>query len=293
MDKYFDSHVHTYNSDGIYSFEELCEMALQKNISVMVITDHNIIIGNQELSAVREKYPQIELPLGCEFSCKYTTVEGRLIQLHVGGINITATEEINRIINHNNKSTPIYIGGILSRLETECGINLCTFEELQGMIIAKQPGRKHIAKLLVERGYCKSIKEAFEKYIGDDKPAYFDNVPYLATLEEVVKAIVCSGGVASLCHLFKYELSDLETEALLSEFSKLAGNLGAMEVYYFRYNERQQKQLAALAGRFGLMESAASDYHGDGESKSLGQYPIVLYTKMCKQMKADKYRDDL
>ena len=233
MDKYFDAHVHTYNSDRIYSFEELCEMALQKNISVLVITDHNTIIGNQELSAVRKKYPQIELPLGCEFSCKYTTVEGRLIQLHVGGINITATEEINRIINHNNKSTPIYIGGILSRLETECGINLCTFEELQGMIIAKQPGRKHIAKLLVERGYCKSIEEAFEKYIGDDKPAYFDNVPYLATLEEVVKAIVGSGGVASLCHLFKYELSDVETEALLSEFSMLAGDLGAMEVYYF------------------------------------------------------------
>ena len=284
MSEYFDAHVHTYLSDGIFSPEQICEKAIWDGLSVLVITDHNTCMSEDEISELRRKYPQLELPLGCEISCKYQTIEGRWVQLHLGAINFTLTDKMKRILAHNNKSVPLYVGTILERLESECGISLCSFEELKDMITANQPGRKHIANLLVERGYCSSNEESFQKYIGDNAPAYFENIPYFVTMEEVIKAVVDAGGVVSLCHLFKYELSNAETEALLSTFSQMAGDLGALEVYYFRYNEDQRKLLAEYARRFQLLPSAASDYHGDGESKGLMKCPKALYEKMREHM---------
>ena len=35
-------------------------------------------------------------------------------------------------------------------------------------------GRPHIAKALIEKGYVKSIEEAFEKFLERGKPAYVE-----------------------------------------------------------------------------------------------------------------------
>jgi predicted metal-dependent phosphoesterase TrpH len=34
------------------------------------------------------------------------------------------------------------------------------------------PGRLHIARAMVEMGHIENIRQAFNKYIGDDGPAY-------------------------------------------------------------------------------------------------------------------------
>ena len=67
-------------------------------------------------------------------------------------------------------------------------------EEFPGSIIT----RAHYAQLLLKKGYTKSLKEAFERYIGD-------NSPYFLTREkgspaDAIRLIKTLGGVRVLAH---------------------------------------------------------------------------------------------
>ena len=164
MSGYFDAHVHSYRSDGLYSTKELCEMAIKKNIAVLVITDHNTCMDGDELSVLREKFPQLELPRGCEFSCSYQ-VDGELKQIHIGGISFRLTYEIKNVLAYNQQGSPAYVRKILAKLKSDCEIDLGTFEELRSSYKAKSLGRKQIAEKLRDNGYCADIEEAFQKYL--------------------------------------------------------------------------------------------------------------------------------
>ena len=78
-----------------------------------------------------------------------------------------------------------------------------------------------------------------------------------------------------------------QNKALIKTVKSIAGELPAIEVYYTKYDDRQQNELLAYAKEFGLALSAGSDFHGDPESpvKSLGQFPIDLYAKMQERIR--------
>lgn len=59
-------------------------------------------------------------------------------------------------------------------------------------------GRPHIARLLLEKGYVSTVKEAFEKYIGYGGPAYVERHKLLP--REVIALIKDCGGVPVLAH---------------------------------------------------------------------------------------------
>ena len=286
MSGYFDTHVHSYRSDGLYSTEELCEMAIKNNISVLVITDHNTCMSDKELSDLRGKFPQLELPRGCEFSCSYQ-VDGELKQIHIGGISFRVTDEIKNVLAYNQQGYPAYVKQILAKLKHECGIDIGTYEELRASYKAKTLGRKQIAEKLRDIDYCADIEEAFQKYLKKGCPAYVSNAEHLSSLEDTVRAIANAGGIVSICHLFQYNLSNEQNKALIKTVKSIAGELTAIEVYYTKYDNRQRSELLAYAKEFGLALSAGSDFHGDPESpvKNLGQFPIDLYAKMQERIR--------
>lgn len=286
MSGYFDAHVHSNLSDGLYSPEELCKMAVNKNIGVLVITDHNTCLSDKELSNLRGKFLQLELPRGCEFSCAYK-VNGELKQIHLGGISFRVTDEINSVLAHNQQGYPAYVKKILAKLKYECGFDVGTYEELRASYKAKTLGRKQIAEKLRDNGCCTDIEEAFQKYLKKGCPAYVSNAEHLSSLEDTVRAIANAGGIVSICHLFQYNLTDEQNKALIKTVKSIAGELTAIEVYYTKYDDRQQNELLTYAKEFGLALSAGSDFHGDPESpvKSLGQFPKDLYTKMQERIR--------
>ena len=120
-------------------------------------------------------------------------------------------------------------------------------------------GRAHIAKLMVTKGYCETVKECFDKYIGLGKPAYSEKNELTAT--EAVKSIRASGGLAFLAHLNQtgYDLEQLEN--LLTEL-KEAG-LNGIEGYYPEYTAEHTSRYRALAEKLSLAISGGSDYHAD------------------------------
>lgn len=291
--KYCDLHTHTLISDGIYSPDELVKIAVEDGLSVLCMTDHNAI--NYDLPALRMKYPQIELPYGCEFSCSYTIRSSgknynKTIQLHVGGIGFDPNNEnVKRVIRHNQESMREYIEKTLYKLNHICGIDIGSYDELLSRNSESQTfGRKHVAAEMVKQGFCDNIDEAFDKYLGNrggyERPAYVSNAFNFVSVKEAVDAITSAGGIASLCHLLDYvdrnQMDDQEVDELLFAFRQLAGNKGAMETYYSAYSMEEQNYLRELSIKHNLLESAASDLHGDGKIKKLGQYPYSVYEKM-------------
>lgn len=82
-----------------------------------------------------------------------------------------------------------------------------------------------------------------------------DRCPYISSIKEAIKAIRDAGGIAVLTRLFSYEL---EPESLVRYFKKLAGDDGALEVYYPVANTAQRLMLLGLADQFHLLHSAGS-----------------------------------
>ena len=133
-----------------------------------------------------------------------------------------------------------------------------TWEQVQRIAGDGAVGRPHVAQALLESGHVSTVKEAFDKYIGRNGPAYVDRVKM--TPADAVATIAKLGGVPCLAHPREITKLDDVLERILSEL-KTAGLVG-MEVYYKDYDREEVERLRQLAEKFGLLPLGGSDYHG-------------------------------
>ena len=267
---YVDFHTHTHLSDGELSPQELLTRAEKAGIRTMAITDHNR--SCKELPQLQKEFPGIHLIQGCEVSCLHPIVPKKDTELHVVALGFDPYHcAMERILKQNQPDRAPYINAILEKLAKQ-NIFPGTYEELQ----ARHPetthlGRMTIAAAMVEKGYVSSVNEAFDKYIGahGERRAFVPNSLTYVSLREAVAAIRDAGGIPILAHLYYYLLSETEQHKLLSEFRDLCQGDGGMEVNYGPYDKSQRETLMTLATKYGLLPSAASDFHGQNPSDIL------------------------
>ena len=115
--------------------------------------------------------------------------------------------------------------------------------------------RPQIAAALVAAGHAASIADAFDRFLGEDRPAY---LPHRGKgPAAVVSAIVSAGGLASLAHPGTARRDDIVP-------GLVASGLGAIEAYHSAHDPAQQRHYVDLAARYDLAVSGGSDYHGEG-----------------------------
>lgn len=259
---YIDLHTHTCLSDGAVTPEELTAEAERCGVGILAITDHN---RPADLTGLRLAHPRMRLIQGAEISCMYTDPEGAEHELHVVALGFDPNHPaMQEVFRQNQPDRRPYIEAILGKL-AKFGIDVGTYDSLcAAENRSSHVGRMHIAKAMVERGYVKTVDEAFDIYLGvhGQKLCYTPNPLRYVTLEQAVAAILAAGGVAVLAHLYYYCLSDKGNHDLLAYFSRLTNGRGAMETEYSIYDRQTRDGLAALAKQYGLMASCASDYHG-------------------------------
>ena len=269
QETYLDLHTHTVQSDGAYSPLVLCGLAREANINILAITDHNF---TEDLTELRSAWPELRIIQGAEISCLYTDPQGTSRELHVVALGVDRENpKLKAVLAKNQPDRKPYIDAILQRLR-DCGIDLGSYEDL----CRRNPGKRHIgrmdiAKQMADEGYTASVEEGFDVYVGSHGAcrAYVPNPLRYVSLEEAVEAIVDAGGAAVLAHLYYYQLDEAPSRQLLKRFKELSGPNGAMEVFYSRYCQQQRMALKALADEYGLMYSAASDFHGQSENDTL------------------------
>jgi predicted metal-dependent phosphoesterase TrpH len=115
-------------------------------------------------------------------------------------------------------------------------------------------GRPHIAQALMEKGYISIFREAFDKYIGRNGPAYVERDK--VTPVEATRLILRAGGIPVLAHPLTFK----NPESYVIELS--AAGLKGMEVYYNNYTPDQVNTLLKMAKRYNLITTGGSDFHG-------------------------------
>jgi predicted metal-dependent phosphoesterase TrpH len=108
---------------------------------------------------------------------------------------------------------------------------------------------------MVERGVVSSVKEAFDLYLGEGRPAYVGR--YRIGAQEAIELIRAAGGAPTLAHpgVNKIERGDLE---------RLAGwGLAGLEVYHPDHVPSQRDKYLAIARDLDLVPTAGSDFHGE------------------------------
>ncbi len=249
-----DLHTHSNCSDGSYSVKELIDYAHEKGLSAIALTDHDTVAGLDEgIAYTAGKYPDMEFVPGIEYS---TVEEGK--DVHIVGLYINHRDEAyqkklqefkDSRINRNIK--------MCKKLTEEAGIPI-TYDEL----VEKNPGavitRAHYAKLIMEKGYVKSRQEVFDRLIGDNCPYFVPREKILP--EQAIEHILQAGGVPILAHPILYRMSDERLENLVKRL-KAAGLMG-LEAIYSTYEPREERDMKALAGKYDLLVSGGSDFHG-------------------------------
>jgi predicted metal-dependent phosphoesterase TrpH len=129
-------------------------------------------------------------------------------------------------------------------------------EAVRARVRGPAPARPHVAAALVEAGHATSQQDAFDRWLKPQRPGF---VP-LDRIEaaEVISLARRAGGVTALAHP-GLGVADDTLEALAR------GGVDALEVDHPAHSPDQRSRYRALARRLGLIPTAGSDFHGEGD----------------------------
>lgn len=251
-----DLHVHSTCSDGTLSPTELVDYAIQKGLSAFALTDHDCVEGLDTILSYAKSLPNApEIIPGIELSTDENGQEVHMVGLFIDHHNPEFNQYLQEFIasrTTRNKK--------MCHLLQEHGMNI-TYEELEAEFPGAVLTRAHYAKLLLKHGYVKSIKEAFERFLGDHCPCYVsrEKITPVMAIDLIRKA----GGLAILAHPILYHMSDARLDALVQKL-KEAGLTG-IEAIYSTYSPAEERQIRKLAAKYDLLLSGGSDFHGENK----------------------------
>jgi hypothetical protein len=243
-----DLHLHSTASDGEFSPSELVEMALERGLEVISITDHDTTDGIEE-ALEAAKGTNLEVIPGVEISADIPKKEVHLLGYYIDHRDRNFGEVLCAIRRYRVKRALAMLEKLAS-----FGIPL-KWDRVMEIAGGGSVGRPHIAQAMVEEGYVSSIDEAFLLYIGRDGPAYVER--YKLAPSEAVRLIKGAKGLAVLAHPSK-------VIELLPSLVR-AGLVG-IEVRYDDYPEEEIEHLAGLASKYNLVPTGGSDFHGREKS---------------------------
>jgi len=252
MNKLCDLHIHTYYSDGVHSPSEVVEMAKMKEISAIAITDHDTISGIKE-GMKRGKSKGVEVIAGVELSSQEAQRDVHILGYLISLNRSALIEKLQFFREERMKRAYV----IIKKLK-DLGISI-EFDEILQIAQNGSVGRPHIAQVLLRRGYVSSIKEAFDRYIGYESPAYVPK--YKMTPKEAINLIRNSGGIPVYAHPGVHSDPDY-----ILHLAK-QGLMG-IEVWHPDHSEEDIKILDEIADKYGLLKTGGTDFHGFEKGKA-------------------------
>ncbi len=246
-----DLHVHSDKSDGSLSPSDLVSYAIKQGVSAFALTDHDTVDGIDDAIAASKGTSVTVIP-GIELSTAYEGKDIHIVGLFIDKEQPAFRERIGRFANARiNRNLEM-----CDKL-TEYGMPI-TYDELTAAFPNAVITRAHYARLMMQKGYVKSLKEAFERYIGDYGPCFIPRKKI--TPEEGVRFILSANGLPVLAHPMQYGMGDARLQQLIDSL-KEAG-LVAMEAIYCTHTPSEEAKLCKLAKENGLLISGGSDFHG-------------------------------
>jgi len=259
-----DLHIHSTVSDGRFSPEEIVRKAAELGLTVIAIADHDAVSGITPALEAAKAFPWLKIIPCVEISTDVPSGE-----VHVLGYFIEYTsQDLETALAKFRDSRRGRAQGMVARL-ADLGIHI-EWQRVQEIAGSGSIARPHIAQAMLEKGYITSIREAFDKYIARDGPAYVERAKM--TPVEAVELIVQTNGLPVMAH----PLTVADPEAMIIEL-KAAGLVG-IEAYYNGYTADEIGRRGSLADKHNLIATGGSDYDGldDSSETMLGGASVPM-----------------
>lgn len=252
--KLIDLHTHTNCSDGELSPDELINLAINKNIDTVAITDHDTLEGIKSVD--KDKYKdKIRIINGIELSAKRD-----FGTMHILGYDIDIhNENLNKELVKLKDNSINYILSIYEQIKKDYNI-VFTYDDIRNLINSNHKfGRPDLAKLCIKYNKASTVQEAFDKYLipAYDKVRSYDNK---LSYTECIDLIKESNGIPVLAHPKTLKLNNDDFIKLLEELITLG--LKGIEVYNSCHTLEEIDYYKSVADRYNLLISGGSDYHG-------------------------------
>lgn len=256
-----DLHCHTTASDGLITPDNLIRQAVIEGISVIAIADHDTVNGLEE--AIRgAKIADIGLIPAIELSVDYTN---GIFHLLGYGIQYENREFRDKLI-WLKRVREERILRIIEKLK-HVGVEL-THGDVQNELNGDAPGKSHVARALVKKGYAPNVSAALKTYLNRGAPGYV--VKEKIHPESAFELIKSAGGFPVLAHPKSLNCDGMrDYDRFIQRYTSLG--LAGIEVYASIHDDEDVAMFGDIAQRHHLIATGGSDFHGDNGSR-LGYY---------------------
>lgn len=226
-------------------------------MEALAITDHDTLAGYTE-AVPYAREAGLDLVCGIELSTKYLGKTVHLLGYFLQGDPAPAFIEWLGELQEKRRDRNRRLVDRLAAM----GVKITIGEvEALGKTMA---GRPHFAKILLQKGYVKTMQDAFDRYLAEGGKAYVEReeVP----LDEGIARMRAAGGIPVMAHPVRL---DRRTAAEEAEWITAAAEMGmlGLEVRHSDHDAVAIERYAKLAQRLGLRPTGGSDYHGSYKPK--------------------------
>jgi hypothetical protein len=248
-----DLHLHTHFSDGTYTPEELVGHARRHGLAAISLTDHDTVEGCERTAAACA-LNRIEFLTGTELTAELGDYELHLLGYGVDPKHPRLLRELARFQTGRQNR----IREMVARLN-EQRVPLVA-DVVFRMANCRSPGRPHVARALVQGGFCRTVDEAFERFLKKHRPAWVPKVRMSAI--EGTALIRAAGGVAVMAH------PGLNHNDGLIPMMVEAG-LDGLECWHTKHSPTASEHYLTLARKHDLLPTGGSDCHGLSKGRPL------------------------
>lgn len=242
---YVDLHAHSTASDGTFAPAAVVRAAKDAGLAAIALTDHDTMAGVAEATVAGAELGIRVVP-GVELSAIHAERE-----VHLLGLHISRPSAIQDALNAFRERRFARAQEIVAKLN-QLGVPI-SFESVQAVAAGAAIGRPHLARVLIERGWARDVRDAFDRYLGSGRPAYVPKARL--SVADAIALVHAGGGLAVLAH----PGPDGRRE-LIEAF--VAVGLDGVEVRHPGHSAEDTARLGALVDFFGLVPSGGSDWHG-------------------------------
>lgn len=265
-----DLHCHTKCSDGSLSPQSLIDRAVNYQIDVLAITDHDTIEGfDIAQNYILEKNIPIKLISGIEISTSWQGFE-----IHIVGLNFDVNNPKLQQLISNQQQAREQRATVIGEKLAKCGFENA-YDDAKELAGNGSITRAHFAKVLYQQGHVSTMQKAFDQYLGkkgrNAQKAYVK--PQWCSIEEAVDIIHAAGGSAIMAHPIRYDLSSKWLRRLIVYFKESQGD--GLEVVLPQMNPQQRQIMLNYCLEYNLHASTGSDFHHPNKWSDLGRNLIL------------------
>ena len=272
-------HIHTTYSDGAYSPEQVVDTALDCNLNVIALTDHDNILSHKvAMDYVKKQGYNLEIIPGVEINTIYKGYEVHILGYYMD----TNNPDFVQLLKNQQQARINQTTQIVELLNKKAGIRV-KFEDIKSLVApGGSIGRPHIARAITAVGGVANVMEAYSKYINDSSPVYVTRKT--VSPHDAVEIINEAGGIPVFAHPIDVDISEKLTKELVSY------GLRGIEAYHRKHSPAVVEYFSSLAEKYGLIITGGSDFHAPSMNHGailMGKnfVPSWVYDELIKEKK--------